>query len=156
MTVPLLDKGYNGERLQKVVAGNRALAVDWIAPESGKPFSIEIWQNGQALCSETSDETNTTLPAVTLVPGKARIAILSGSDLSEFDIEVVEALPDSARIDALKQLDSRPFARFLAAGTLAGEERGTWRFEAYQQLQGLGGFKPAARLADQIARGERL
>jgi hypothetical protein len=151
--VPILELTADTVR-QQVVAGKRRLALEWIS--TNKPFKVTVKQGGAVLADLTVEEAKARTEEIDLKPGVLEIAITDGKGLfTSRKCDVVEAAPTPPGVTK-EELSSR-FVQLLAIGWLAGQERGAWTFEAYQQLSAIAAdYKPAAELATRLAKGGDL
>ena len=148
-TVPMTTRGGKAvppvvpllaERPQRIVSGNRALAVAWAS--GSPPYSVALMRAGRAqpLAVATTPHTRVRLEPVMFAPGTYHLTVTDAAHLaitSAFTAVPATAVP-TASADVLTVLgDAETPADVRAAfdaARLMADGSGTWRFEAYQRV----------------------
>ncbi len=151
IAMPLL-----GQDDQRVVAGNRALALVW-APGKA-PYTVTVALAGAAstLVSATSETNTVRLAAASYAAGSYVVTVRDAKNVAgekRFTVVPESALPaptaDEAAILADPATPADVRAAFDAA-RLMNDSSDAWRLEAYQRVVGHGGSELARRLIYQL------
>jgi hypothetical protein len=143
---PLLSS--EGRRL---VAGSRALALEWRG--GTPPFDVSLYRDGvaSALVTRRLETRATVLPSVAFEAGTYHIEIVDAekqSGLGRFTVVSEDAVPRPTPDEqtALGDPALSPDLRTTLEAALLTRRDHTWDFEAYQRVEPLAATCPAAEL----------